>query len=303
MRILVTTPTGNIGSRIVHQLLDSGHSITLLARDPSRLSESVRGKTTVIQGSLDDASSLRAALAGANAAFFLIPPPGPNVTHWRRWQESLGETFAAAAKASGVSRVVFLSSTGAQHDDLGAISGLGIVERTLKAALPNVVAVRAGYFMENSFGSLPTIASQGAFYGVAGADVQQQVVATQDIGDIAARWLVDDAWTGHQVVGAHGPTTISANESAAVFSDVLGRPVRYVQIPAPALREALLAAGFPELLASGYEQMMGGMSAHFDAGDFSDEPQSAASAGAVSFREFTEKTLKPAFDAQFAATV
>jgi uncharacterized protein YbjT (DUF2867 family) len=302
MRILVTTPTGNIGSRIVDQLLAAGHSLTVLARDPSKLSDAVRSRATVVQGALDDGAAVATALTDANAAFFLIPPQmtEPN---WRAWQESLGATFIAAAKQSKVSRIVLLSSTGAQHEGLGPISGIGAVERALNASLPNVVIVRAGYFMENTFGSLPTIASQGAIYGVVKGDQQQQVVATRDIADVATRWLSDATWTGHHTVGAHGPTTISPNEMAAVVSEVLGRAVQYVPIPAAEFGQALLQAGLPDFVAKGYEEMSGGMATHLAAGDFSQEPQSPASAGKTTFREFAQQSLKPAFAAQLVATV
>lgn len=303
MRILVTTPTGNIGSRIVEHLLSAGHAITLLARDPARLSDAVRAQSTVVQGSLDDAAAVALALAGAEAAFLLVPPPGPSVTNWPVWQEGIGTRFAAAAKQAGVSRVVFLSSTGAQHPDIGPVTSLGVIERALTASIADVTIVRAGFFMENYFGSLPTIASQGAMYGVSAPDTPFALVATSDIADVAAKWLVDATWKGHHIVGAHGPTPVTPNEAAAVIGDVLGKPVQYVQVPAPALRDALLAAGVPSLVANGYEKLFGGMARHLDAGDYSDEPFSAGSAGTTSLRTFGEHALRPAFESQVAAKV
>ncbi|MBC7842423.1 MAG: NmrA family NAD(P)-binding protein [Gemmatimonadaceae bacterium] len=304
MRILVTTPTGKIGSRILSNLLDSTHDLTVLARDPAKLTDAVRRRSSVVTGNLEDEKAVRLAVTGVDTAFLLVPPPGVTVTHWRAWIAAIGTTFAAAATSAGVSRIVLLSSTGAQHDDVGPVSGLGDVERLLSAAFANVTIVRAGYFMENLFGSLPTIASQGAFYGVSAPDTPYATVATSDIGDVAARWLADSTWTGHHIVGAHGPTALSPNETASVLSDVLGRPVQYVQIPAPALRDALLGAGLPALVANGYEDLFGGMARHLDAGDFSEEPFGAAHAGPTALRTFAERALRPALHAQVtAATV
>ena len=302
MRILVTTPTGNIGSRIADQLFAAGHPLTLLARDPSRLSDALRSRSTVVEGSIDNAVAVSKALADVDTAFLLIPPQNID-PHWRAWQESVGAAFVAAATQAKLSRVVFISSTGSQHEGLGPISGTGAVERMLTAALPNVVIVRAGGFMENTFGSLPTIAAQGAMYGVLPGDSQQQNVATRDIADVATRWLTDATWSGHHTVGAHGPTTISPNEMASVLSDVLGRPVSYVQIPGPAFREALLQAGLPAFVAGAYEEMYNGIAHHMALGDYSQEPQSPATAGKTSFREFAQQSLKPVFEKQFAAGV
>jgi uncharacterized protein YbjT (DUF2867 family) len=294
MRLLITTPTGQIGRRIVSNLIDSNNDLVLLARAPEKLSDTVRAGSTIITGSLESDADLDRALAGVDAAFFLIPPPPPDVPVWRAWSESVGARFVSAATRAGVERVVFLSSIGAQHDDLGAISALGAVEGMLRQQLPDVVAIRAGYFMENYFGSVPTIASHQTVYGVPRADIPQFLVATQDIGDIATRWLTDGSWTGHHVIAAHGPAPVSQHDVAATLTDVLGRPVQYVQIPPAGLRDALLEAGFPSLIAHGYETMMGGMSAHLEAGTFSAEPHGLGGAGTVAFREFAERALKPA---------
>ena len=300
MRILVTTPTGRIGSRIVENLLPSGHALTLFARDPNKLTAEVRAAARVVQGSLDEPVRLAEALEQADVAFFLLPPPAPDTPHWRQWQEETGRAFAEAAMRNGVARVVFLSSTGAQHDDVGAISGLGAVERTLTAVLPNVLSIRAGYFMENFFGSLPTVASPGAIFGVFDGDAPLQIVATSDIGDLATSWLTDGSWSGHHVIGSHGPAPLTQTEVVTILGEVLERPVTYVRIPPSALRDALLQAGVPPLIAHGYEEMMGGLSHHLDAGDYLGEPRTPQTSGAVTFRAFAEQQLRPAFAAQFA---
>jgi len=62
----------------------------------------------------------------------------------------------------------------------------------------------------------------------------------------------------------------------------------------------LLQAGLPPLIAHGYEEMMGGVSRHLDAGDYQSEPHTPQSTGVVDFRTFAEQMLRPAFEAQFA---
>jgi hypothetical protein len=74
-----------------------------------------------------------------------------------------------------------------------------------------------------------------------------------------------------------------------------------VQIPAPAMRDALLAAGVPPLVADGYEELFGGIARHIDAGDFAAEPFSAENAGTTTLQIFAEQVLRPAFERQFAA--
>ncbi|MBD2068032.1 NAD(P)H-binding protein [Leptolyngbya sp. FACHB-671] len=52
--IVITTPTGQIGKQILDKILDSGKSIRVIARDPSRLDPKVRDRVEVVQGSHDD---------------------------------------------------------------------------------------------------------------------------------------------------------------------------------------------------------------------------------------------------------
>jgi uncharacterized protein YbjT (DUF2867 family) len=58
--IVVTTPTGNIGSQVVKNLLAANEAVRVIVRDPAKLTPEVRGKVDVVQGSSDDGSVLSA---------------------------------------------------------------------------------------------------------------------------------------------------------------------------------------------------------------------------------------------------
>ncbi|HEX6039409.1 MAG TPA: hypothetical protein VFZ20_15260, partial [Longimicrobium sp.] len=64
-------------------------------------------------------------------------------------------------------------------------------------------------------------------------------LATRDIGDEAARWLLDTGWNGHHVRAVQDPAEITAKDVARAFSEVLGREVRYVQVSEDDARQAL----------------------------------------------------------------
>jgi uncharacterized protein YbjT (DUF2867 family) len=63
--IVITTPTGQIGRQILNKILDSGKSIRVIARDPSRLDPKTRDRVEVVQGSHDDINVVTKAFAGA----------------------------------------------------------------------------------------------------------------------------------------------------------------------------------------------------------------------------------------------
>lgn len=261
MRIVVTTPTGQIGSRVVERLLESGAELTVLARDPSRLPAQVRERAEVRQGSLEDADFLRQATAGAGALFLLIPP-SYTTDDWEAFQLGIGRAAAEAVRANGIGRVVLLSSGGAHRDDLFAVSRLGKVERMLEEAAPNVVSLRAGFFMENFLSAVPTIADHGAIYMSLRPDLSLAMVATRDIGDVAARWLLDPSWTGHHVHAVQGAADLTPLEVAQAVGVALGREVRYVQVSEDDARQALRAMGASEHVADEYPRLFTAFNHH-----------------------------------------
>jgi uncharacterized protein YbjT (DUF2867 family) len=293
--ILVTTPTGHIGSRVVHQLLAApgGHTVRVLARDPGRLAPAVRERAEVRTGTLDEGDSLARALDGADGFFFLIPPPRPDVPDWIGWMRATAEHAVSAAAAAGAPRTVFLSSSGAHRSDLGPVSVLGEVERQLADTVPNLAVLRPGYFFENTLGAVPTLAGQGAIYGIYDPELAFPQIATRDIGDAAARWLADGGWRGHQVQALHGPRDLSMRELADDAAEALGRPVQYVQVPIDAVSAGMAQAGLGESMVREYGRMLTGLAnSRFE----HPEPRTPATTTPTTFAAWAAEALRPAVE-------
>ena len=73
MAIAITTPTGNIGSKVVSLLLEQGADLTLLLRNPNKLDPAVRSRVKIHQGEQQDAEFVRRATEGAEASFWVSP--------------------------------------------------------------------------------------------------------------------------------------------------------------------------------------------------------------------------------------
>src|SRR4051794_23154051 len=73
-RIVITAPTGQIGHRVLENVLDAGERIRVVTRDPSRMGPEVRERVQVVRGSHGDRRVLERAFAGADAVFWLVPP-------------------------------------------------------------------------------------------------------------------------------------------------------------------------------------------------------------------------------------
>jgi uncharacterized protein YbjT (DUF2867 family) len=73
MKVLVTGATGYIGGRLVPRMLESGHDVRVMVRDPARISgRPWASSVEVARGDVEDPASLRAALDGVDAAYYLI---------------------------------------------------------------------------------------------------------------------------------------------------------------------------------------------------------------------------------------
>jgi uncharacterized protein YbjT (DUF2867 family) len=102
--------------------------------------------------------------------------------------------------------------------------------------------------------------------------------------------LLDDSWSGAGHVAVLGPQDLSFNDMAQIMSEVLGKPVRYQQIPARALKDRLTGSGMSDAMAQGTADMM----AAKDQGLDNAEPRTPESTTPTTFRQWCQDILKPA---------
>jgi uncharacterized protein YbjT (DUF2867 family) len=255
MRIVVTTPTGNIGSRVVRLLLQAGARPTLLARDPARLDPCVLERADVIQTDLADADAVVRATRGADALFWVAPLMTDPDGDPEAWYAQLGATVARAVTENAIARTVNISSVGAEMGTgAGEIAGLARSEELLNATGGSVVHLRCGYFYTNL--DLDSL-REGVVRMPAAVDFSQPWLDPRDIGDVAAARLLYSGWSGRHVQAVHGPEDLTLTRVAEILTAALGRPIRAETISDDALRASIRAAGFGEKQVEG----MAGMSA------------------------------------------
>jgi len=292
MRVLINTPTGRVGRLITRHLLDSGVSLTLIARHPEKL-ESLGIGAPVVRGELDDPAVLDRAMAGVDAIFWVTPSlANPD---YMRWARQLAKLAVAAARRNGVKRAVLLSSISAQVPrGVGPISSLHLVEREFQAGFSDLVVLRPTFFMENHLGSAGSIATAGAIFAPIAGGVRFPQIATRDIAARAAALLGDGTWKGQRVMGLHGPSDLGFEETAWVVGEVLGRPVRFVQVTAAQAKQSMLGAGLPAYVADAYVEMYTAMGS----GVFQQaEPRTPETTTPTTLARFAADTLVPAIEA------
>ena len=152
--------------------------------------------------------------------------------------------------------MVFASAGRHGYEDNGIVSAFAAVEDTLNASGVPARHLRSAFFMENLLESLPTIAAPGAVFQAAPGDVPLPMVCTPDVALKAAEYLTDRSWRDQQGVGVHGPAHVSFDEMAQILSEVVGKPIRYVEVPAEAIIEKLKSFGTTEGFAQAYSRLL-----------------------------------------------
>ncbi|MBV9795145.1 MAG: SDR family oxidoreductase [Actinobacteria bacterium] len=107
-RCLVTGATGYIGGRLVPELLAAGYTVRCMARDPGKLADRPwSDDVEVAKADVTDPAALGDALADVDVAYYLIHSLGTGPSFEQRDRDA-ARAFADAARAAGVSRIVYL---------------------------------------------------------------------------------------------------------------------------------------------------------------------------------------------------
>ena len=244
--------TGHTGTAAVKALLARGHSVRALGRNAARLQPLTSRGAEAFLCDVTDANRLAEAFRGAQAAYVIIPP---NVTSndFRAFQERISDAIAAAVAKAKVKYVVSLSSVGAdQTDKVGPVVGLHNLEQKLnRIDGTNVLHLRAGYFMENTFAQVGSIQSLGTSIGPLRPDLKLSMMAPRDIGAAAAEALLRLDFKGKQTQELLGPRDLSMTEAMTIIGKAIGRPgLGYVQASDQQFLAALVQLGFSQNVAS-----------------------------------------------------
>jgi len=117
--ILLTGATGYVGGRLLPLLVADGYRVRCLARQPEHLSPRVPAGVEVVQGDVLNAASLPAAMQGVETAYYLVHSMGAT-GDFEKQDSVAAENFAAAARAAGVQRIIYLGGLGEDDPDLSA---------------------------------------------------------------------------------------------------------------------------------------------------------------------------------------
>jgi uncharacterized protein YbjT (DUF2867 family) len=234
LTVVVTGSTGKQGGAVARGLLERGHKVRAVTRDPtsSQAKSLANAGATLVAASLEDTAAIKKALEGATSFFAMTMPSGGMDAETKQ-----GIAAANAAKAAGA-HLLFTSvgsanrQTGVPHFD----SKYGVEKHIAKIGVRATILAPVS-FMENIHFVKEQLA-KGIYASVLPPTRALAQVAVADIGAVAVRVLEDAGrFTGKRFDLASDELT--GNDVLAILSRVTGRPFSYYQVPLDVIRQRM----------------------------------------------------------------
>lgn len=247
--ILVTGAAGSVGAvgrTLAELLLGMGHAVRAMVRREDERAEALRRLgAEVVQGDLTDLTSMHRAIEGCNRMYF-----GMSVSP--AYLEASINT-AAVARYHGVEVFVNMSQMTVSQMSITETTDSPqhkqhwLAEQALSWSGLPVVTMR------------PTVFIEGFFLQIAGPSVRASdelalpfgsgktsPISSVDVARAAAVLLDDPAPHIGKIYDLTGPESEDSEHYARVFSEALGRPISYRDVPTAAWSEGLRKARFPD---------------------------------------------------------
>ena len=258
MKITLTGSLGHIGLPLTKELVQKGHSVTVISSRSEKQKdiEALSAKAAI--GSVEDIHFLTDNFSGADTVYTMVPPanfldPGFDPISYNR---RIGENFAKAIQQSGVKRVVHLSSIGAHLEKgSGLILGHHAVEEILNRLSDVAITfMRPAGFYYNLFGFVPMIKKEGIISANYGADEMLIWVSPLDIAAAIAEEIATPL-TGRKIRYV-ASDELTGNETAKILGNAIGKQgLKWILVSDEQRKISLEAAGLNPRIAAGLVEM------------------------------------------------
>jgi uncharacterized protein YbjT (DUF2867 family) len=297
---VVLGASGNTGHVVANNLLAGGQKVRVVGRNAAHLQPLAAKGAEPFVADVTDAGALAKAFDQADSAYVMIPP-NPASNDPLGYSNRVSDAIAAAVQNAGTKNVVALSSIGADKSSgTGPVLGLYNLEQKLNQIIgANVLYLRAGYFMENTLPQVNAIRQMGAVGTPLRPDLKLPMIATRDIGAVAADNLLHPTVRGKQTRELLGQRDLTYTEVATVIGWAIGKPdLKYVQAPDDQFRSVLVQMGMSEQFARLLLEMIGALNSGYMRAL---EPRTPQNTTPTSFETFVAETFVPVYQPQAAA--
>lgn len=262
MKIIITGSLGNISKPLAAELVQKGHSVTVIASSTERQKEIETLGAKAAIGSVEDLDFLTQVFTGADAVYCMIPRANyfdPNLD-LDAFTRKIGNNYAQAIKQSGVKRVVFLSSIGAHlEQNSGIIQRYNEIEGVLNTLSDTAITyIRPTSFFYNLLAYIPAIKYQGFIAANYGAD---QIIPWVYPNDIAAA-IAEEITTplNGKKVRYVASEEVTGDETARILGSAIGKPdLKWKLITNEETLNGLVTVGMQPKIAAGLVEMYAGL--------------------------------------------
>lgn len=259
MKITITGSLGNISKPLAIDLLQKGHTVTVISsnKEKRKVIEDLGAIAAI--GSLEDVAFLTDTFAGSDAVYVMVPPNNyfdQNLDLFEYYLR-LGNNYVTAIEQSGVKRVVNLSTIGAHlSEGSGILTGAYHLAKILDK-LPEEVAIthmRPTSFYYNLLGYVEMIKTQGFIASNYGADHTIPWVSPIDIADVIANEITTP-FIGRKIRYV-ASEEVTGNETARILGEAIGIPdLKWKLISDEETLAGLTALGMNPKIAAGLVEM------------------------------------------------
>lgn len=259
MKITITGSLGHISKPLTEALVQKGHAVTVISSKPDRQKdiEALCAKAAI--GSLDDVDFLIASFAGADAVYTMVPPANyfdQNLDLYD-YYERIGRNYAQAIAATGVKRIVNLSTLGGHLDKgSGILLGAHNVENILNelAADVAITHMRPTEFYYNLLPQVHSAKSQGFMASNIGGEIVNVWVSPIDIA-AAVTEEITTPLSGRKVRYV-ASEEITYNELTTIIGKAIGKPdLKWLTLTDEQMESGAIAIGMQPKIAAGVTEM------------------------------------------------
>jgi uncharacterized protein YbjT (DUF2867 family) len=154
--ILLTGATGYIGGHLLHRLEHTDRHLRCLTRRPQELVGEVAPGTEIVAGDLLDPDSLTVAMRGVHTAYYLVHSMAGS-GDFKELDRRAAANFAAAARAAGVARIIYLGGLGSGDELSEHLSSRQEVGRILRGSGVPTIELRASIVIGSGSASFETV--------------------------------------------------------------------------------------------------------------------------------------------------
>jgi uncharacterized protein YbjT (DUF2867 family) len=255
-KVLITGATGDTGRAAVREAIALGLDVRAMVRTIDSRSDALAAQgAEIVVGDLFDINSLRAALEGAEAAYFVYPVAPGLIT--------AAVNFAQAAKEAGTKAVLNLSQRSADRNSTSdSCRDTFIAEEVFNWSGVPVIHLRPTYFLEWLLypWQLPYL-QQGVLRMPVGKGRHSPIAADDQARAIAALLKNPEGHIG-TTINLSGPVEMDHEQMAAELTEALGRPIVFQDLPIDEYTASLTEMGVPAYIV----QHLGGAMADYHKG-------------------------------------